>query len=304
MDLFREQALLAFSVPVILGAILLELVLTHFHGIKAYSWKETLTNFYLAALNGSLDLALRAILVIPVLAYCWQHRLHDWTATAPWLYWVSLFVLEDLAYYTLHYVDHHCRFFWAVHVTHHSSHEFNLTTGFRSSVFQPLYRILYFAPLAWLGFAPLDILFMYAATQIYGSLIHTERIRSLGWLEHLLVTPSHHRVHHASNGCYLDKNMGMCLIVWDKLFGTFAPELPDTPPRYGLTKTLPHRGPLPIVFHEWQDILQDLKRSQLPWPKRFGYLLRGPGWRPEGSLTAEKTEKAEGTTRFDDASGS
>lgn len=278
METFREQSLLLFSVPLILGAILLEIAVTYFRGIRAYTWRESLTNFYLAALNGSLDLLLRAVVVMPVLIICWKHRLIEWEKG--WLYWLMLFVIEDFAYYVLHYVDHHCRLFWAVHVTHHSSEEFNLTTGFRSSVFQPVYRTAYFAPIALLGFEPLDILFMYAATQIYGSLIHTERVGKLGWLEHVLVTPSHHRVHHASNGPYLDKNMGMCLILWDKIFGTFAAESADEPPRYGLTKPIVDRGPLNIVFHEWRDMLRDLRDSRLPWPTRLGFVLRGPGWRP------------------------
>lgn len=279
MELFRETALMLISAPLILAAIILEIVLTHFHGVRAYTWKETLTNFYLAALNGSMDLALRAAVVLPALIWCWQHAAMHWEKG--WIYWLALFVLEDFAYYVLHFVDHHCRIFWAVHVTHHSSEEFNLSTGFRSSVFQPLYRTAYFLPMAWLGFEPLDILFMYAATQIYGSLIHTETIRKMGWLEHVLVTPSHHRVHHASNGCYLDKNMGMCLIVWDKLFGTFQAELPEEPVRYGLTKKIENRGPINIVFHEWKDMLADLRASRLPLWRRLGYLLRGPGWRPE-----------------------
>ncbi|TDU62495.1 sterol desaturase/sphingolipid hydroxylase (fatty acid hydroxylase superfamily) [Prosthecobacter fusiformis] len=277
MELFREQLLLLVTVPVILGAILLEIIVTHFHGIRAYTKRETLTNFYMAALNGSLDLLLRAVLVLPLLLWCWNRRVMD--LEQGWVYWIALFLLQDLAYYVLHFVDHHCRLFWAVHVTHHSSEEFNLTTGFRSSVFQPVYRTFYFLPIAWLGFEPLDILFMYAATQIYGSLIHTERIRSMGWLEHVLVTPSHHRVHHASNGRYLDKNMGMCLIVWDRLFGTFQAELPEEPVRYGLTRKIEDRGPVNIVLHEWRDMWADVKRSSLPWWKRLGYVLRGPGWK-------------------------
>jgi sterol desaturase/sphingolipid hydroxylase (fatty acid hydroxylase superfamily) len=293
MELFREQLLVLISVPIIVLAILAEVVVTHFHGIRAYTWRETITNFYLAALNGSLDLLLRAVVVLPLLALAWQHRLFD--LQHGWFYWAALFVAEDLAYYALHYVDHHCRLFWAVHVTHHSSPEFNLTTGFRSSVFQPLYRTAYFLPIAWLGFQPLDILFMYAATQIYGSLIHTERIRSLGWLEHVLVTPSHHRVHHAANSRYLDKNMGMCLIVWDKLFGTFQAELPADPPRYGLTKKIAERGPVNIVLHEWRDIFADIRRSRLPWWRRLGYMVRGPGWRPEALQEAAVTEAACGS---------
>lgn len=278
MEQFREQALLIFTVPVILAAIVVEIAITHFQGIRAYTWRETVTNFYMAALNGSLDFLLRAAVVLPVLHVCWTHRWMQWEKG--WPYWVALFFLQDFAYYVLHYVDHHCRLFWAVHVTHHSSEEFNLTTGFRSSVFQPLYRTAYFVPIAFLGFEPLDILFMYAATQIYGNFIHTERIGKLGWLEHVLVTPSHHRVHHASNPRYLDKNMGMCLIVWDKMFGTFQAEMAEDPPRYGLTKSIPDRGPVNIVFHEWRDMLRDFRGSPLPFWRRLGHLLRGPGWKP------------------------
>lgn len=293
MELFREQLLLMVSVPVILAAILLEIIVTHFHGIRAYTRRETLTNLYMAALNGSLDLLLRAILVLPLLMWCWNHRVIE--LEKGWMYWLGLFLLQDFAYYVLHFVDHHCRVFWAVHVTHHSSEEFNLTTGFRSSVFQPVYRTAYFMPIALLGFEPLDILFMYAATQIYGSLIHTERVRSMGWLEHVLVTPSHHRVHHASNGMYLDKNMGMCLILWDKLFGTYQAELPEEPVRYGLTKRIEDRGPVNIVLHEWRDMFADFNRSRLPLWRRLGYLLRGPGWKaPEpASAAVISTEEVE-----------
>jgi sterol desaturase/sphingolipid hydroxylase (fatty acid hydroxylase superfamily) len=290
MESFRETTLLILSVPVILAAILLEIAVTHFKGIRAYTWRETLTNVYMASLNGSMDLVLRAVLVVPALMFCFQHRVMSWESG--WLYWLALFLLEDIAYYTLHYVDHHCRLFWAVHVNHHSSEEFNLSTGFRSSVFQPLYRTIYFAPIALLGFEPLDILFMYAATQIYGSLIHTERIGKLGWLEYVLVTPSHHRVHHGSNPRYLDKNMGMCLIFWDKLFGTFEPEAAEDPPRYGLTRPIPDRGPVNIVFHEWKDIIRDIRSSPLPWRQKLGYLFRGPGWKPSADQERKESGKA------------
>jgi sterol desaturase/sphingolipid hydroxylase (fatty acid hydroxylase superfamily) len=277
MEVFGETALLIWSTPVIVALILAEVLWTHFHGVKAYTLRETLTNCYLAALNGSFDILMRGVVLV-VMTFFYKHKLFD--LGHGWSYWLLLFLAEDFAFYTLHCVDHFCRFFWAVHVTHHSSPEFNLSTGFRSSVFQPLYRVAYFAPLAWVGFQPMDVLLMYAATQIYGSLIHTERIKKMGWLEYILVTPSHHRVHHASNPRYLDKNMGMCLIIWDKLFGTFQPEDESDPPRYGITKTLQDRGPINIVFHEWKDLFSDLKNVAKNWRERLGFLLHGPGWKP------------------------
>jgi len=147
-------------------------------------------------------------------------------------------------------------------------------------VFQPLYRMFFFAPIAWLGFQPVDILVMYAATQIFGTFVHNDACGKLGPLEWIFVTPSHHRVHHASNAKYLDKNMGMALIVWDRMFGTFVEEDPNEPVRYGLTVPLDSRGPVNIVFHEWKSIWRDLRGNARNWRERLGYLFAWPGWRP------------------------
>ena len=127
-------------------------------------------------------------------------------------------------------------------------------------------------------------MFMYAATQIYGILIHTEYVNKLGFLEYILATPSHHRVHHASNIKYLDKNMGMVFIFWDKLFGTFEPEdNREEPIAYGLTKKLDHpHHPVNIVMHEWKAIYKDLKRP-LPLFTRLKYVFMPPGWSHDGS---------------------
>jgi sterol desaturase/sphingolipid hydroxylase (fatty acid hydroxylase superfamily) len=173
----------------------------------------------------------------------------------------------------------------------------NFTVGFRSSVFQPLYRFIYFIPLAFLGFKPLDIVFMYSATQIWGIFVHTELIGKMGWLEYILVTPSHHRVHHASNPKYLDKNMGMFLIVWDQLFGTFQPELTEEeyqPRKYGLTKPLEDQGPVNVIFHEWNEIGKDLARKDIGWKEKWHYLFGPPGWSHDGSrLTSEQMRAVE-----------
>jgi sterol desaturase/sphingolipid hydroxylase (fatty acid hydroxylase superfamily) len=142
----------------------------------------------------------------------------------------------------------------------------NFTVGFRSSVFQPIYRFIYFIPLALMGFSPIDIAFIYSATQIWGIFVHTELINKMGWLEYIFVTPSHHRVHHASNIKYLDKNMGMFLIIWDKLFGTFQPELTSKeyePLQYGLTKNIENPTPTNVILGEWIQIFKDIKENKL-----------------------------------------
>lgn len=284
MEDIRQTLLILISTPLYLCVIGLEVLLSNLRHDHAYTWKNTWQNVYLMLLNAGLDLAFRGVYIGLILQFFYTHRAG--TIATPWLYWLLLVVAEDFMYYWLHRVDHHCRLFWATHVTHHSSEQFNLTVGFRSSVMEPLYRFVYFIPIAWLGFKPLDIALVYSATQIWGILVHTEKIRRLGWLEYILVTPSHHRVHHASNPTYLDKNMGMLLIIWDKLFGTFQEELPAAayePVRYGLTSNLKEQGPVHLVFHEWKAVWADLRRSDLSWREKAGYLFGPPGWSHDGS---------------------
>jgi sterol desaturase/sphingolipid hydroxylase (fatty acid hydroxylase superfamily) len=279
----NEDILLAIATPLYATVIFGEMIASHLMHRNYYSIKETITNIYLTLLNAGIDLLFRAVYLFIILQWFYQHQLTNIQHT-PWLYWLLLFIAEDFVYYIEHTVDHYCRLFWAVHVTHHSSPEFNLTTGFRSSVFQPLYRFIYFIPLAALGFKPADIIFMYALTQIYGILVHTQFVQKMpAWFEVLFVSPSHHRVHHASNIIYLDKNMGMCLIIWDKLFGTFQAELPNEPVQYGLTKPLQNPfHPTNIVLHEWQQIGKDLQRNT-SFANKLKYLLMPPGWSHDGS---------------------
>ena len=285
MDTFLEQLHRLLNSPanlIILGVYILciavEWTLTARRNQTVYTVKDTATNVYLAMLNGTLEALMNTTLLF-FLGWFFNHRLFHFEG-AGFLYWASLFVVEDFFFYILHYVDHHCRFFWAAHVTHHSSHQFNFSTGFRSSVLQPVYRMFYYAPIALIGYQPADIFVMYFATQILGTFVHNDRCPKLGPLEWIFVTPSHHRVHHGSNPKYLDKNMGMALIIWDRLFGTFQEEDPAEPVRYGLTKELESRGPVNIVVHEWKDLWRDITTKARNWRERLGYIFHGPGWQP------------------------
>jgi sterol desaturase/sphingolipid hydroxylase (fatty acid hydroxylase superfamily) len=289
MDQFKDSFLLIISTPIYIILIGLEMGMSYFHEKKYYTLKDTITNVYLSALNGGIDLAFR-VFYLAVLAACYQYKLV--TIENVWIYWIALLILEDFAFYWLHRFDHEVRFFWAVHVTHHSSQLFNLTVGFRSSVFQPLYRFVYFIPIAFLGFRPEDIMLMYSATQIYGILIHTKYINKLGFLEYFLATPSHHRVHHGSNPRYLDKNMGMVFIFWDKWFGTFQKELDKDPVQYGLTTNLRDYHPLNVVFHEWKQILKDVISAPGLYNK-WMYLFGPPGWSHDGSRKTSDQLRAE-----------
>ncbi len=278
----RETWFLILSIPFYAIVIGTEILLSNWQHKKLYTLKATLQNVYLTLINAGLDMFLRWAFYISILTWSYNH--HFFKIENAYLYWFALFILEDFAFYVEHRIDHYCRIFWAVHVTHHSSEEFNLTTGFRSSVLQPVYRFVYFIPLALAGFHPLDIVFMYSITQTYGILVHTQYINKMPrWFETIFVSPSHHRVHHASNIIYLDKNMGMCLIIWDKMFGSFQEEVANEPVKYGLTKPVDnHHHPLKIIFHEWQHIGKDISKK-LPLSTRLKYLFMPPGWSHDGS---------------------
>ncbi len=291
MEQLYDSILLLFNIPIYAVFIPLEIVLSNAHHLKFYSLRETLANVYLNLVNAGIDLILRTFVALTVLSFFYS--LHFNLHYPTFLYWFLLIVLEDFLFWVEHFVDHNVRLFWAVHVTHHSSDEYNLTTGFRSSVFMPVYRFMYFIPLALLNFKPADIFFAYAITQIFGILVHTRAIKKLpAIVEYIFVTPSHHRVHHASNIPYLDKNMGMLLIIWDRIFGTFQQEMDTEVPAYGLTKPLknPHH-PTQIIFHEWIDIGKDMKRK-IPLRKKLKYLFMPPGWSHDGSTqTARQLQK-------------
>jgi sterol desaturase/sphingolipid hydroxylase (fatty acid hydroxylase superfamily) len=293
MNSLREQILILTSTPIYAIIIGVELLLSNYRHRNLYSWKDTAANVYLMLLNGAIDLLFRGFYLV-VLDNLYRHHIFSFSHVVT--YWFMLLLLEDFLYYWLHRFDHEIRFFWAVHVTHHSSENLNFTVGFRSSVFQPLYRFIYFIPLALMGFKPLDIIFIYSATQIWGIFVHTKLINKMGWLEYILVTPSHHRVHHASNPKYLDKNMGMFLIIWDKLFGTFQPELTDNdyqPIKFGLTKPIEKETPFTIVFHEWQQMWKDLARKDIGWKEKWFYLFGPPGWSHDGSRLTSEEMRAE-----------
>lgn len=284
MDDIREQWLLLISTPFYIAIIGFEILLSHLQHRKSYSLKDTIANIYLMLLNAGLDFASRIIVYLYILQYFYAHAFFTWKINI--IYWLALVIAEDFMYYWLHRFDHEIRFFWAAHITHHSSEKFNFSVGFRSSVFQPLYRFIYFIPIAWAGFKPLDIALVYSATQIWGIFVHTELIYKMGWLEFIFVTPSHHRVHHGSNPKYLDKNMGMFLIVWDKLFGTFQAELSAQkyqPIKYGLTKNLENLNAINIVFHEWNAIAKDACQKNITFLQRLKYLFGKPGYSHDGS---------------------
>jgi sterol desaturase/sphingolipid hydroxylase (fatty acid hydroxylase superfamily) len=203
-----------------------------------------------------------------------------------WWTWVLLFFADDLAYYCYHRGHHRVRLFWATHVVHHSSQHYNLSTALRQD-WTPFSATLFWMPSA-LFFEPWMIFLAIAWNLLYQFTLHTEAIdRYPRAIEFVFNTPSHHRVHHGSQPQYLDRNYGGILIIWDRLFGTFEPEGERV--RYGLTKNIDTFNPVRVAFGEFVNIWRDVRAAD-SWRDRFGYVFRGPGWRPEPTREAERAD--------------
>ncbi len=286
-DARREAIIVLVGLLVLLT--LVEMGFSYWEDRKYYEKRDTLTNIYLTSLTFIINLAFKGITFF-ILHYAWQFRLFEIKNEI--VYWLVLIIAQDFLYWVLHYLGHYCRLFWAMHVTHHSSEHFNLTTGFRSTVFEPLYRVFFYMPLAFAGFSAIDIMYAYLVTQLYGNLVHTQyHIKLPQWYGWIFVTPSHHRVHHASNIPYLDKNMGMVLIIWDRLFGTFREENLAETIRFGLTKQPGDLGPVGVLFHEWKALLHDVKQCP-DFMIKLKYLFNPPGWSHDGhSQTARMMQR-------------
>lgn len=190
-----------------------------------------------------------------------------------WWSWILLFFIDDLAYYVFHRISHESRLFWNFHVVHHSSEHYNLSVAVRQSWFGGILHWIFYAPIMLLGFAPWMFFLMHGFNLIYQFWIHTRFIKSLGWLEYILNTPSHHRVHHGVNDKYLDKNYAGVLIIWDRLLGSFVRETEE--PRYGIVIPLKSYNPLWINTHGWFEMAEAIKR-QTGWAAKIRCVFASP----------------------------
>ncbi len=207
-----------------------------------------------------------------------------------WYTWIICFFADDFSYYWFHRINHKVRFFWASHIVHHSSEHFNLSAAMRVPWTSNLTgSFLFWIWLPFLGIHPLLVLFMKGLSAFYQFCLHTESIKRLApWIEAFFVTPSHHRVHHASDVDYLDKNFGGNLIIWDKLFGTFYKE--DHKAVYGLTENINSYNPVTVTTSEWRKLYNDVKHS-CRLKHRMLFLFKPPGWKPgDHSKTARQLQ--------------
>jgi sterol desaturase/sphingolipid hydroxylase (fatty acid hydroxylase superfamily) len=279
------SVLIYVAMPFFLVTMLIELAWTRRHAAEAgkgYTWPDTLASLTMGIANVVIAAATKLV-AVAMMVWVYQHRLV--TLPNAWWTWLALLFAEDLCYYAYHRSHHEIRFFWAAHVNHHSSQHYNLSTALRQSWTTPLTGPWFWLVLPLLGFAPWMVLTQQAISLLYQYWIHTESIRSLGWLEAVMNTPSHHRVHHGANTRYLDRNHAGIFIIWDRLFGSFEPETEAV--RYGLTTNLTSHNPVHIAFHEWRAIAADVAGAR-SLREVVGYVLGPPGWSPDGSRQTSK----------------
>ena len=244
-------------------------------GLVGYDLKDTGTSLSMGIGNAAINVGWKLV-VVAIYAALYELTPLRLDPHNP-LTWVAMVLAEDLTYYWFHRISHERRFWWAAHVNHHSSQHYNLSTALRQTWTGGVAGTwALWLPLAFLGFPPAMIAIQKGISLVYQYWIHTEAIRRLPrWFEAVFNTPSHHRVHHARNPRYLDRNYAGILIVWDRLFGTFQPETRESP--YGLTKNLGTFNIIRVAFHEWIGIAQDVRHTR-GLKRKAEVLLRGPGW--------------------------
>lgn len=275
------------AIPFFVAFVLLEVVLTAWRRIKTYEAKDALSSIAMGLGNVAVGLLSKG-LILGAYLFVYQYRL--FTLENTWWMWLLLFLGDDLSYYWYHRSAHNIRYFWASHVVHHSSQNYNLATALRQTWTGGITgSFIFYLWMPLLGFNPWAILFMHSISLLYQFWIHTELIdRMPRWFEFIFNTPSHHRVHHSSDAKYLDRNHAGILIIWDRMFGTFQEE--EEHPNYGLTANIKSFNPLYIATHEWIAIFKDLRKH----PKYFwSYLFGPPGWSHDGSRKTSEQLRAE-----------
>ncbi|MDC0231142.1 sterol desaturase family protein [Aureispira] len=295
---FFKPILVDFQNPVLYAIPFFALLL----GIEIYvNYKDRSDNYVFKDAMASISMGLGSVVIdiltksIALIIFYWIYNNYgifkdelNWTVLA----WVLLFFMDDITFYWHHRLSHQIRLLWAAHVNHHSSTHYNLSTALRQSWAELFYKYTWYIWLPLLGFPPLMILTQLAFSLIYQFWIHTKHIdRFPAIIEYFFNTPSHHRVHHAKNINYLDRNHAGILIIWDRIFKTFKAEDPNEPVIYGITTNIKSYNPLIIATHEFTNIGYDLKKAPTFFDK-LKYLFNPPGWSHDGSsLTADEMRK-------------
>jgi sterol desaturase/sphingolipid hydroxylase (fatty acid hydroxylase superfamily) len=270
--------IIVLATPVFLGLIAVELVVGWRRGRNTYRLSDALNSIGLGVMSQVTGLYGR-LLRIGLYTLAFEHvALFELPANAVWV-WVVALVLYDFCYYWLHRAGHRVAVLWAAHVVHHQSEDYNLSTALRQTSSGFLLGWLFYLPMAVLGVPPLVFGVVALIDLLYQYWVHTQQIGRLGWFDRWFCAPSNHRVHHAVNDRYLDRNYGGILIVWDRLFGTYAEEDDGEPIVYGTRSPLRSWNPVWANLQVYRDLALDSWRAR-SWADKLRVWLKPPGWRP------------------------
>lgn len=271
------------SIPVFFVLILVELIYDSVQRRKnnpgTYRLNDAFTNISCGIIDQATGVFAKVLTIgVYALVYEMLVNLTPWSIPSHWTTWILCFVAVDLAYYWSHRLSHEVNLFWTGHVVHHQSEDYNLSVALRQGAFQKVLMLWVYLPLAAIGFPTEWFVVSIGINLLYQFWIHTEYVDKMGWLEYILNTPSHHRVHHGRNPKYIDKNHAGVFIIWDRMFGTFKEE--EERPTYGITSPLNTFNPVMAHVQPFADLWRDT-RSIPNWSDRVRYLFSPPGWYPE-----------------------
>ena len=295
--------LIALAIPFFLLALLLELTVDRFRGTGFYRANDAINSLSAGTLSTTIGYFTRFLPAV-IWGYALQNlALFDidpgWFDLSPrgLLYWALALVAFDFCYYWKHRMGHEISVLWAAHSVHHQSEEYNLSTALRQSSTDFLFGWVFYLPLFLLGMPFEVFVTVNALDLIYQFWVHTRMIDKLGWIDRVMVTPSNHRVHHAQNEIYIDKNYGGILIIWDRLFGTFQDERDDEPVVFGVRKPLANWNPFWANLQVYDYLWFDAVRAKR-WRDKLGVWFRRTGWRP-GDVEAEYPKQRADLTQFE-----
>ena len=280
MEIPEIPDLILYAIPFFIITLIIEIIVDVREKANAYDTKDAITSITMGLGNVFLGILSKA-LIFGIFIFVYEN-FRFFTIPFVWWAWILILFADDIAYYWFHRISHESRFFWASHVVHHSSQKYNLSTALRQTWTGNFFGFIFWIWLPLLGFHPVMILAQMSISLIYQYWIHTELIKKMpNWFEAILNTPSHHRVHHATNPQYLDRNHAGIFIIWDKLFGTFIPE--EEKPVYGLIKNISSFNPLYVAFYEWIALFKDVFTSKTSLINRIKYFIKPPGWKHDGT---------------------
>ncbi|MFN3529422.1 MAG: sterol desaturase family protein [Bacteroidia bacterium] len=276
---------IVLSIPIFFILIGLEVFYDRVRKKGVYRFNDALTNIS-CGITEQVSGVFAKVFTVTLYYLVYEH-VRLFTVPTDWYWLVLLFLMVDFAYYWAHRWSHEVNLFWAGHVVHHQSEEYNLSVALRQGVFQKFFTSFIYLPIALLGFDPYWFLLLAAFNTLYQFWIHTQFIGRMGWLEYVLNTPSHHRVHHGRDPKYIDKNHAGSLIIWDKMFGTFQAE--EESPNYGITSPVNSWNPVFAQVQHLGMIWQDVNRVQ-GLANKFRVIFGKPGWLPESMGGYRKPE--------------